>query len=38
MMTDESSPLYKDAFIALAFEYLIRADWYLIKNKIKLPV
>jgi hypothetical protein len=38
MMEDESSPLYKDAYIALAFEYLIRADWYLIKNKISLPL
>jgi len=38
MMEDESSPLYKDAYIALAFEYLVRADWYLIKNKIILPL
>lgn len=38
MMADESSPLYKDAFVALAFEYLMRADWYLIKNKISLLI
>jgi asparagine synthetase B (glutamine-hydrolysing) len=38
MMADESSPLYQDAYVALAFEYLIRADWYLIKNNIKLPM
>ncbi|GEM_PF-1793812 len=38
MMSDESSPLYKDEFIALAFEYLVKADWYLIKNKISLPI
>lgn len=38
MMVDENSPLYKDAFVALAFEYLVRADWYLIKNKISLPI
>jgi len=38
MMANENSPLYKDAFVALAFEYLVRADWYLIKNKIKLPL
>ncbi len=38
MMEDQSSPLYKDAYIALAFEYLVRADWYLIKNKISLPL
>lgn len=38
MLADESSPLYQDPFIALAFEYLIRADWYLIKNEITLPL
>lgn len=38
MMADKNSPLYKDAFVALAFEYLVRADWYLIKNKISLPI
>jgi asparagine synthetase B (glutamine-hydrolysing) len=38
MMSDESSILYTDAFVALAFEYLVRADWYLIKNKIDLPL
>ncbi|MGB9637386.1 MAG: asparagine synthase-related protein [Microgenomates group bacterium] len=38
MMADEQSPLYQDPFVALAFEYLIRADWYLIKNKIKLSL
>lgn len=38
MMKDKNSPLYKDAFVALAFEYLVRADWYLIKNKISLPI
>jgi len=38
MMEDESSPLYKDEYIALAFEYLVRADWYLIRNKIILPL
>ncbi len=38
MMDDENSPLYKDAFVALAFEYLVRADWYLIKNNINLPI
>jgi len=38
MMANKNSPLYKDAFVALAFEYLVRADWYLIKNKINLPI
>ena len=38
MVANENSPLYKDAFVALAFEYLVRADWYLIKNKISLPI
>lgn len=38
MMANKNSPLYKDAFVALAFEYLVRADWYLIKNKISLPI
>ena len=38
MMAHKNSPLYKDAFVALAFEYLVRADWYLIKNKISLPI
>ncbi len=38
LMADEASPLYKNAFIALAFEYLIRADWYLIRNRISLPI
>jgi len=38
MISNKNSPLYKDAFVALAFEYLVRADWYLIKNKISLPI
>jgi hypothetical protein len=38
MMANKNSPLYKDAFVALAFEYLVRADWYLIKNRISLPI
>lgn len=38
MVADEQSPLYRNEFVALAFEYLIRADWYLIKNKISLPL
>lgn len=38
MVNDENSILCKDEFVALAFEYLVRADWYLIKNNIKLPI
>ncbi|MCX7928714.1 MAG: asparagine synthase C-terminal domain-containing protein [Patescibacteria group bacterium] len=38
MMEEDRSPLYQDPFVALVFEYLVRADWYLIKNNIRLSI